>query len=245
MTVFSNDWNSAFEATPSGTESLTSGDDRIRELKVAIRETFEVEHGAMDGSDTRGVHTPGKFGVVYRGTADQISVYLSSNTPPDGALFYETDTGKLRRYNSSTGSLETIAATNHGALDGLDDDDHTQYLLANGTRSLTGVIAYDPHPTFDTDEQLVDKKYVDDEISSAIAGVSQATKYDSGWFAVDINTTYTKAHGLGAVPDLVQVLVAQNSDGSGWCVVGQVESCLLYTSPSPRDLSTSRMPSSA
>ena len=28
-------------------------------------------------------------------------------------------------------------------------------------------------------------------------------------------------------------------------VVGKVEHCLLYTSPSPRDLSTSRMPSSA
>ena len=28
-------------------------------------------------------------------------------------------------------------------------------------------------------------------------------------------------------------------------VVGQLRGCLLYTSPSPRDLSTSRMPSSA
>ena len=28
-------------------------------------------------------------------------------------------------------------------------------------------------------------------------------------------------------------------------VFGMVKSCLLYTSPSPRDLSTSRMPSSA
>ena len=28
-------------------------------------------------------------------------------------------------------------------------------------------------------------------------------------------------------------------------IVGRVKGCLLYTSPSPRDLSTSRMPSSA
>ena len=28
-------------------------------------------------------------------------------------------------------------------------------------------------------------------------------------------------------------------------IVGDLEGCLLYTSPSPRDLSTSRMPSSA
>ena len=32
------------------------------------------------------------------------------------------------------------------------------------------------------------------------------------------------------------------ADYSGWCIIS---SCLLYTSPSPRDLSTSRMPSSA
>ena len=31
-------------------------------------------------------------------------------------------------------------------------------------------------------------------------------------------------------------------DAAGWT---QIHSCLLYTSPSPRDLSTSRMPSSA
>ena len=28
-------------------------------------------------------------------------------------------------------------------------------------------------------------------------------------------------------------------------IIGKITSCLLYTSPSPRDLSTSRMPSSA
>ena len=33
--------------------------------------------------------------------------------------------------------------------------------------------------------------------------------------------------------------------GSWLLIVGLLTSCLLYTSPSPRDLSTSRMPSSA
>ena len=32
---------------------------------------------------------------------------------------------------------------------------------------------------------------------------------------------------------------------AAWNLQAQVEACLLYTSPSPRDLSTSRMPSSA
>ena len=33
--------------------------------------------------------------------------------------------------------------------------------------------------------------------------------------------------------------------GNGTQALEQVKNCLLYTSPSPRDLSTSRMPSSA
>jgi len=210
MPTFSIDWDSAFEATPSGTESLTSGDDRIRELKVAVRETFEVEHGSMDGDDTRGKHTPGGVGVVYRGTADQIQVYLSSTAPPDGALFDESDTGKVRRYNATTGSLETIAVRDHGVLDGLSDDDHTQYLLADGSRDLSGVVKYDSHPTFDTDEQLVDKKYADDKASSEASAVA-VTKYDSGWFAVSNNAEYTKAHGLGAIPDVVLVQAADSA----------------------------------
>ena len=35
------------------------------------------------------------------------------------------------------------------------------------------------------------------------------------------------------------------SDPQGGHVLMNIETCLLYTSPSPRDLSTSRMPSSA
>ena len=34
-------------------------------------------------------------------------------------------------------------------------------------------------------------------------------------------------------------------EGEGWVLLEAPDTCLLYTSPSPRDLSTSRMPSSA
>ena len=48
--------------------------------------------------------------------------------------------------------------------------------------------------------------------------------------------------------------IASNVEIGPYCVIGPnveidentiIHSCLLYTSPSPRDLSTSRMPSSA
>ena len=47
-------------------------------------------------------------------------------------------------------------------------------------------------------------------------------------------------------PGLVDIF--DDRDGSGartWMNFGMLWLCLLYTSPSPRDLSTSRMPSSA
>ena len=54
----------------------------------------------------------------------------------------------------------------------------------------------------------------------------------------------TTAFDYGILGMIGNVVVSENSRGKG---VGQalVKDCLLYTSPSPRDLSTSRMPSSA
>ena len=52
-------------------------------------------------------------------------------------------------------------------------------------------------------------------------------------------------HGLHVSPDLDTVtytLAEAGNPETGWGLAGD---CLLYTSPSPRDLSTSRMPSSA
>jgi len=44
---------------------------------------------------------------------------------------------------------------------------------------------------------------------------NKVKKYDSGWFAVAKDTAYTKAHGLGAVPDVVMIYVSNTADGSG------------------------------
>lgn len=46
------------------------------------------------------------------------------------------------------------------------------------------------------------------------AGGLPAADYDSGWFAVAHNTTYTKAHGLGTYPRLVVVEHSTSSTGA-------------------------------
>lgn len=60
----------------------------------------------------------------------------------------------------------TASGLDHGTLSGLGDDDHTIYVLADGTRDFTGIQNYNSHPAFSSDTDLVDKKYVDDATAS-------------------------------------------------------------------------------
>lgn len=72
-------------------------------------------------------------------------------------------------YDDGTPSIVisgSVGAIDHGGLAGLGDDDHTQYILADGSRSFTSTASYSSHPTFTSDTQIVDKKYVDDEIAT-------------------------------------------------------------------------------
>jgi hypothetical protein len=54
------------------------------------------------------------------------------------------------------------AALSHSSLTNLSADDHTMYLKADGSRNLSAIQSYATHPTFSSNTQLVDKKYVDD-----------------------------------------------------------------------------------
>lgn len=69
----------------------------------------------------------------------------------------------------SKGYVDNLAANfsiDHGNLTGRLDDDHIQYTLVAGTRPFTGKQSYISHPAFIVDTELVDKKYVDDEINN-------------------------------------------------------------------------------
>jgi len=68
-------------------------------------------------------------------------------------------------------SMINDADIDHGGLGGLGDDDHTQYSLVDGSRAYTAKVSYSAHPTFSADTEIVDKKYVDDQIASNISGL--------------------------------------------------------------------------
>ena len=80
------------------------------------------------------------------GHADEIATWTGVTwgfeTPNDGWATWIEDADVLRVFNGS--SWVTFGGTSeHGALSGLLDDDHTQYFLADGTRDLGGALTVD------------------------------------------------------------------------------------------------------
>lgn len=73
-------WNSAFELTPTGSESPSLGDDRFRELKIGVRERIAKEHYSNLASGLvaeDGWHNSGSAKSYYQAAAP--------TTRPDGA----------------------------------------------------------------------------------------------------------------------------------------------------------------
>ena len=83
-----------------------------------------------------------------------------------------------------------------------------------------------------------------DNCSRWLRTISEVTGV-SGWSAHALKrTSATLAGDLGAPPHVISVRLGHSNVG-GQLVAGYNHICLLYTSPSPRAISTSRMPSSA
>lgn len=72
-------------------------------------------------------------------------------TAVEGMLYWNTTTDKLVIYNGGWTDIGpgTGGTTDHGALTGLGDDDHTIYLLATGSRAVGGALVPDGASTRD------------------------------------------------------------------------------------------------
>jgi hypothetical protein len=84
----------------------------------------------------------------------------------------------------------------HSGLTGLTvGDDHTQYILATGTRDFSGIVQYNNDKTFTTDQDIVAKKYVDDEITSLSGSIVLAHSGLTGLTVGDDHTQYILVNG--------------------------------------------------
>ena len=99
----------------------------------------------------------------------------------------------------------------------------------------------DQTPTTENVNGDADDEGADDSDVDPVTGESDVVTLTSGEDEDDIDAGYVPANmSIGST-------VFSDSDNNGMQDAGEegIEGCLLYTSPSPRDLSTSRMPSSA
>lgn len=98
--------------------------------------------------------------------------YTTETAIDDVAAALTEGTNITITYDDGAGTITIDAAgggggvTDHGALTGLGDDDHTQYLLADGSRNVTAVMSYSASITPTADADIPDKKYVDDTVAA-------------------------------------------------------------------------------
>lgn len=176
-------WDSTFEATPPSSESVGQGDDRIRDLKVAIRERLETDHYFGQGNDDdEGKH----YGVRLKERttapstdADDLALYVKdvSGTPEaflrresDGTEYQITGSGSLNPSELLT-QLKKVDGTGSGLdADLLDGKQGSGYQSALGYTpvnkagdTMTGLLTLSGNPTAALNAAT--KQYVDGTMS--------------------------------------------------------------------------------
>lgn len=101
---------------------------------------------------------------AYFGDSDDCSIWHDNTQLRASCTISGVDPTQPYHLTTVQYFTTTSGLIDHGKLTGLGDDDHPQYILADGSRDFTGIVNYDSHPVFTSDTDIVDKKYVDDQI---------------------------------------------------------------------------------
>ncbi len=208
-------WTATYDTTtPAGTDSPSIIDDRIRETKLAVQERQNVDHywplaGSQVSHADAGKHRKVTFqevlGTKPTLTDGQLAIYTKL-TDSNEAIWLESDAGTERQL--TTGSALALKLTD---ADGA--------ILTSGDQTIAGLKKFMSAPQSDANavepNDLVRLGQASTTLDANSVGGLRFEKYDSGWFGVAQNTTYTKAHGLDGVPDIINISYSDTWDGSG------------------------------
>jgi uncharacterized protein (DUF2252 family) len=141
----------SFRGLPVGTgeantaSNLPGGDEGLFSTKSGVDLQFKSLIGGTNVTLSSDANTvtidadvpPGFYGVTVKQTDDAAS-FKGINT-----LGFNADSFYITQNDPNTDEIivnfrGSAGASDHGALTGLGDDDHTQYTLADGTRTFTG-----------------------------------------------------------------------------------------------------------
>ena len=126
----------------------------------------------------------------------------------------------------------------------------------SGLSNLLDVMAYNTHYMAFYANMIANEMFIDSAMMrSSVVSVAKHLGYTPTSYIAPTATVNITVNGVSGSPTSINLLAGTNFttsiDGVSYTFVPLTDtvitptSCLLYTSPSPRDLSTSRMPSSA
>ena len=123
------------------------GDLRVRGRIKDLSAPVDPNDAARLADVTGGTSGGGFYGVTV-GQSDDFGTFRGINTVKfESANFYVTqnDPNTDEVQVNFRGTAGSGGITDHGDLDGLSDDDHTQYVLTNGARNITGDFVMEQH----------------------------------------------------------------------------------------------------
>ena len=219
--AFTRDWN---ESTPTENDQGNQIDNFIQQLKVDVSDRLKYfVYGFVNGETAYGDH----FKMI------RFREQAGLNAPGEGYLRLgcKAVEGKCELFFKDEDEHEK-QVTSGGKLNVAADE----AVLLTGDQTITGNKTFaqvTASGNLDIGDYEFRAKVLESDVATGTAPIKAASttkvanlnadavdglhveKYDSGWFYIALNTTYTKAHGLGGTPDLVEVLFSDTVDGSG------------------------------
>lgn len=146
--------------------------------------------------------------------------------PNEGWATFLEDVDLLKVFNN-TDWIEFGSAIDHGALAGLGDDDHTQYLLVSGTRAMSGALDMGSNAitnattvnsnTTDTNEVQNQDYNESVDTRSGVSGTQTVDLSVANWYEIeaDGNITIEFSNVTSTPPGNSVVIYLNDSDGTG------------------------------
>ena len=207
---------------------------------VRVTGQFRIDDTAMIFEDSQGLKARFEISGIGSGTAIRI-FNLPPVTAGNGTVLVGDDSQQTLRNKTIL-----IDEDNFVLVDGDEEAifqinwDETVAARRSYFLPDAGAITTTSEPNANH-STLLDSKTEQIVLNKSFVSVKFQQTFDSEFHA-NINTAALTANRIITVPDLSLTLLGQDTTQT---ITNKIYSCLLYTSPSPRDQRGSRMPSSA